>query len=159
MSSDNSSNSKGWYKHTGYDESQELYGKILSIVARHANDDNISAILDGEAINGEGAADKIKRAKRQLFGILLGEVANQDLAVYLTKNHAGDGKAAVDYVMGCFSAGDDVLKLKAVDKDYKKIERDGLPVGGNVDECNKIAHLQRRRLWPMRCPTSVTCAT
>ena len=34
---------KGWYMHADYDESQMLKGRIKAAIAKHANDDDLSA--------------------------------------------------------------------------------------------------------------------
>ena len=95
-------------------------------------------MLCGDTISGDDAAAVTKKAKRQLFGLILGEIGDQNVTAYLTKNHDDDGKAALDYIMGCFGAGTDELKLKSIDYEYKKYEREGIPPNATVDQANKI---------------------
>ena len=51
---------------------------------------------------------------------------------------ADDGKGALDYIVNCFAAGVDKLKLKATDKQYLTYMREGIPSGAK----------QQRRQWP-----------
>ena len=60
----------------------------------------------------------MKKAKRQLWAIVVKQIKVGSLITYISTNHPDDGKGAIDYIVGCFAAGVDKLKLKATDKQY-----------------------------------------
>ena len=141
MSDQNNNAKKGWYMHTSYNEAQQLRARVKAEVAKHANDDNLSAILAGEATSGEDANAKVaskKKANRQLYGILVGQIAIEDLISYLSSNHDDKGVEALDYIMSCHGAGTDDNKLDAADEEYKDIERKGIPDGATIEEANAV---------------------
>ena len=140
MSTNETSMNRGWYMHISREESQQLKGRIVAAIAKHPNDDNMHAVLDGEPTTGEGATEKAtsaKKANRQLYGLLIDQIKNPQIVAYLQEHHENKGVAALDYIMGCFGGTDD-NKLEAADNRYKQIERDGIPAGATPDEANAL---------------------
>ena len=140
MSTNETSMNRGWYMHISREESQQLKGRIVAAIAKHPNDDNMHAVLDGEQTTGDDATEKAtsaKKANRQLYGLLIDQIKNPQIVAYLQEHHENKGVAALDYIMGCFGGTDD-NKLEAADNRYKQIERDGIPAGATPDEANAL---------------------
>lgn len=141
MGDQNYSGKKGWYMHTSYNEAQQLKARVKAEIAKHSNDDDLSAILADEATSGDDNAKRIassKKANRQLYGILVGQIALEDLISYLSSNHDDKGVEALSYITACHGAGTDDNKLDAADEEYKAIERKGIPDGATIEEANAV---------------------
>ena len=114
MGDQNYSGKKGWYMHTSYNEAQQLKARVKAEIAKHHNDDDLSAILAKVATSGDDQAKRIassKKANRQLYGILVGQIALEDLISYLGSNHDDKGVEALSYITACHGAGTDDNKL------------------------------------------------
>ena len=80
----------------------------------------------------------MKKAKRQLWAIVVKQIKVGSLITYISTNHPDDGKGAIDYIVGCFAAGVHKLKLKATDKQYLTYMREGIPSGATAEEAVAI---------------------
>ena len=141
MNANETSGSRGWYMHADRAESQQLKGRVVAQIAKHPNDDNMHCVLDGEETAGGTPTEKaasLKKANRQLYGLLIDQIKNPSLVEYLQEHHENKGKDALDYVMGCFGAGADENKLEAADNRYKQIEKEGIPASATTDEANAL---------------------
>ena len=141
---DSNPNGRGWYNHRDYDESQVLKACVKTDMSKHANEDDLFLAMadadDGE-FAGETPAAKARaksKAHRQLWGIVAGHIKLESLISHISTNHEDDGHGALEYILGCFAAGANVSKLKAADKEYKTIERNGIPPDATVDEANAV---------------------
>ena len=91
--------------HADRAESQQLKGRVVAQIAKHPNDDNMHCVLDGEETAGGTAAEKaasLKKANRQLYGLLIDQIKNPSLVEYLQEHHESQGQDALAYIMGCF---------------------------------------------------------
>ena len=127
--------------HTNYEESQVLAGRVIAAIGRHKTAEDIFAIVDGDTTSGKDATEQATSAKlanRFLYGIVLDQIKNTLLIAYLQTNHLNKGKDALNYILGCFRAGDDVNKLEAALARYLKILENGIPEEATTDEANAI---------------------
>ena len=137
--------SGGWYTHTDADEANLLKAKIKSAICSHKNEDDLYEAYEGSTFDkftGEETADKrasMKKAKRQLWAIVVKQIKVGSLITYISTNHPDDGKGAIDYIVGCFAAGVDKLKLKATDKQYLTYMREVLLVVSKAHVVSKAA--------------------
>ena len=136
--------SGGWYMHTGADEANLLKAKVKSAICTHKNEDDLYEAYEGstwEKFTGKDEAEKrasMKKAKRQLWAIVVRQIKVGSLITYISTNHPDDGKGALDYIVNCFAAGVDKLKLKATDKQYLTYMREGIPSGATAEEAVAI---------------------
>ena len=79
-----------------------------------------------------------KKANRQLYGIIIGQIRNDDLLRYLSQNHDDKGKEAMQYILSCHGVGTDGNKIAASDDEYKNLERTGIPAKAGIDEANGV---------------------
>ena len=141
MGSNDDSRGTGWYMHTNYEESQVLAGRVIAAIGRHRSAEDLFKLVDGVETSGENATEKAASAtlaNRFLYGILLDQIKNTLLIAYLQTNHLNKGKDALNYVIGCFKAGDDVNKLEAALGRYLDILENGIPEDASTDEANAI---------------------
>ena len=136
--------SGGWYMHTGADEANLLKAKVKSAICTHKNEDDLYEAYEGSSVSKFSGAEPIdrqhsaKKAKRQLWAIVVRQIKVGSLITYISTNHPDDGKGALDYIVGCFAAGVDKLKLKATDKQYLTYMREGIPSGATAEEAVAI---------------------
>ena len=136
--------SGGWYMHTGADEANLLKAKVKSAICTHKNEDDLYEAYEGSSVSKFSGAELLdrqnsaKKAKRQLWAIVVRQIKVGSLITYISTNHPDDGKGALDYIVGCFAAGVDKLKLKATDKQYLTYMREGIPSGATAEEAVAI---------------------
>ena len=126
-----------WYQHKSQEEAAVLRARTKGLIAAHKNDDDLAALLAGELTSGdttEARAVTRRKANRQLYALLVNQIANDDLVQYLHTHHDDDGAGAMKHIEDAWMAGTDENKLEAYDGEYKTIERDGIPENVPVEE-------------------------
>ena len=72
-------------------------------------------------------------ASRQLFDIVILLTGNQVLKSHLGQHYDDDGPAAINYIKGCFNAGENADKQKAASDRYDELAAKTYPEGFTID--------------------------
>ena len=145
-------NGKRWYMHDSAESAQLLKARVKAAISSHANEDTLYLAFNNKPEdeypgdnNTEQKAAKAK-AQRKLWGLIVEQIALASLVTYITTHHDDEGHGAITYIMSCFSAGTNKMKLEANFEELFGMIADGIPPDADADAAvtflTKMANLR-----------------
>ena len=140
------------YKHESKSEMMAfLDGHLMAVALTHTDKDVIKAFEGKNHVHFDGADETAKKASqsnanKQLFGLLIQMIDNDELVTTLATQLSGKGKECIDFIRSSWDDGDQDDRYTSANDDYLRVLTTPLLESTTAEEflakCNEM-HLSR----------------